>query len=64
MEMKISYIIKGQGRRELAQAVSKVLNIVPIYEGVPSCAYEIGDCVWTGRAVQTPNCDLNIIPLR
>jgi len=45
METKIDYNVKGQERRELAQAVGEVLKTVPVYKGVPSCAYEIGDCV-------------------
>lgn len=45
MEMIIPYNVKGKERRELAQAVSAVLNTIPIYKGVPSCAYEIGGCV-------------------
>ena len=45
MEMKISFSVKGQERRKLAQTVGEVLKTVPVYRGVPSCAYEIGDCV-------------------
>lgn len=44
MEMKICYNVKGKERRDLAQAVSEVLNTVPFYKGVPSFVYEIGGC--------------------
>lgn len=45
MERKITYEIKGQQRRELMQAISKVLNTVAKYRSVPTCVYEIGDLV-------------------
>jgi hypothetical protein len=45
MEFKITYEIKGKRRRELAQAISDILNTVPQYKGVPTCAYEIGDLI-------------------
>lgn len=45
MELKITYEIKGKQRRELAQAISEVLNTIPRYRGVPTCAYEIGDVI-------------------
>ena len=45
MEHKITYEMKGVPRKKLAQAISEVLNITPVYKGVPSCAYEIGDLV-------------------
>lgn len=45
METKIAYQASGKARRELAQAVSDVLNTIPRYMGVPSYSYAIGDCV-------------------
>ena len=42
MEKKICYNVKGKERRDLAQAISEVLNTVPFYKGVPSFVYEIG----------------------
>ncbi len=44
MKMKICYNVKGKERRDLAQAISEVLNTVPCYKGVPSFEYEIGAC--------------------
>jgi len=45
METKVEYNVKGKERQELAKIVGEVLNTAPVYKGVPSCAYEIGDCV-------------------
>ncbi len=45
MEMKFEYNVKGKERQELAHAVGEALQTAPVYKGVPSCAYEIGDCV-------------------
>lgn len=45
MEMRIAYRASGKARKELAQAVSDVLNTIPRYMGVPSCSYAIGNCV-------------------
>lgn len=45
MEKKIEYNVKGKERQELAKAIGEILNTVPVYKGVPSCAYEIGDCL-------------------
>lgn len=45
MEMKVPYHVKGKERRELAQAISDVLNTVPCYQGLPTYAYAIGECV-------------------
>lgn len=42
VERKITYEIKGASRKELSQAMSEVLNTKAVYNGVPSCAYEIG----------------------
>ncbi|MGS0764397.1 virulence protein [Syntrophomonas curvata] len=45
MEIKIEYNVKGKERQELARAVGEALQTAPVYKGVPSCAYEIGDCL-------------------
>ena len=34
MEMKITYEVKGAPRRELAQAISEVLNTIAVYKSV------------------------------
>ncbi len=44
MKTKIEYNVKGKERQKLAQAVGEVLKIAPVYKGVPSHVYEIGDC--------------------
>lgn len=49
MEFKITYEIKGRQRRELAQAISEVLNTVPKYKSVPTYAYEIEKLVLDGE---------------
>ena len=45
MEHNITFEMEGRKRKELAQAISEVLNTTSVYKGVPSCAYEIGDLV-------------------
>jgi hypothetical protein len=45
MEHKICYEMKGASRKELAKAISEVLNTASVYKGVPSCAYEIGNLI-------------------
>lgn len=45
METRIAYRASGKTRKELAQAVSDVLNTIPRYMGVPSYSYAIGGCV-------------------
>ena len=42
MEEKICYNVKGKERRDMAQAISEILNTVPFYKGVPSFVCEIG----------------------
>lgn len=45
MELMIHYNVKRKESRELAQAVSEVLNTIPVYkQGVQSC-YEISRSV-------------------
>ena len=34
MKMKVPYHVKGKERRDLAQAISDVLNTVPCYQGL------------------------------
>jgi hypothetical protein len=36
MEHKITYEMKGVSRKELAKAISEVLNTTSVYKGVPS----------------------------
>lgn len=45
MERKIEYNVKGKERQELAKTIGEALKTVPVYKGVPSCAYEIGNCL-------------------
>ena len=45
MELKITYELKGQRRKELVQAIAELLGKEAIYKGVPTFAYEIGDIV-------------------
>lgn len=45
MALKITYEIKGKGRKELVQAISQVLNFASVYKGVPNFEYKIGDLV-------------------
>jgi hypothetical protein len=45
MEHNITFEMEGRKRKELAQAISEVLNTTSVYKGVPSCAYEIGDLI-------------------
>ncbi len=45
MAMKVEFKVKGKERQELAQTVGEALQTAPVYKGVPSCAYEIGDCL-------------------
>ena len=45
MGNKITFEMWGLPRKKLAQAVSEVLNITPVYKGLPTYAYEIGDLV-------------------
>lgn len=40
--MKLTYNITGSKRKELAEAVAKVLKSTPNYLGAPSFAYEVG----------------------
>jgi hypothetical protein len=45
MENKITFEMWGVPRKKLAQAISEVLNTTPVYKGVPTCAYQIGDLI-------------------
>ncbi len=45
METRIEYKVKGKERQVLAQAIGEALKMAPVYKGVPSCAYQIGDCL-------------------
>lgn len=39
--MKVNYNVKGKERKALAQAIAEIKETVPVYKGVPSCAYDI-----------------------
>ena len=41
--MKLHYNAKGPDRKELVQTISKLFGIKPIYKGMPTSAYEIGN---------------------
>lgn len=41
--MKIN--LQNRKRRELADHIGEVLGVIPHYLGVPTCNYQIGDCI-------------------
>ena len=41
--MKIN--LQNRKRRELADHIGKILGTIPCYLGVPTCNYQIGDCI-------------------
>ena len=41
--MKDNYNVTGADRKELVMTVSSALMIEPVYKGVPSCAYAVGN---------------------
>ena len=41
--MKLHYNATGPDRKELVQTISKLLGIKPVYKGMPTSAYEIGN---------------------
>ena len=41
--MEINYKVTGEGRKELVEAVSTILQTKAVYKRMPTCAYEIGD---------------------
>lgn len=41
--MKIN--LQSRKRRELADHIGEVLGVIPHYLGVPTCNYQIGDCI-------------------
>ena len=41
--MKVNYNVTGADRKELVMTVSSALMIEPVYKGVPSCAYAVGN---------------------
>lgn len=43
--MKINYNVQGKERRKLADEIGAVLNVIPCYLRVPTCAYQIGGCI-------------------
>lgn len=45
MSIKIKYNVEGKQRRKLADCIGECIGTVPRYLGVPSCNYQIGECV-------------------
>jgi len=45
MKMTIPYNMTGKQRKQLAEDVSVALHTIPKYQGYPTCAYKIGDCI-------------------
>lgn len=41
--MKIN--LQNKKRKELADHIGEVLGVIPHYLGVPTCSYQIGDCI-------------------
>ena len=41
--MKIN--LQSRKRRELADHIGEILGTIPRYLGVPTCNYQIGDCI-------------------
>lgn len=41
--MKIN--LQSRKRRELADHIGEILGTIPCYLGVPTCSYQIGDCI-------------------
>ena len=41
--MKIN--LQSRTRRELADHIGEILGAIPRYLGVPTCNYQIGDCI-------------------
>ena len=41
--MKIN--LQSRKRRELADHIGEILGVIPRYLGVPTCNYQIGDCI-------------------
>lgn len=44
MKTTIPYHVKGKQRTKLAEEVGNILKVIPKYLGVPTCAYQIGNC--------------------
>lgn len=41
--MKIQYSV--QSRKQLADDIASIMNTIPKYLGVPTCNYQIGNCI-------------------
>lgn len=37
--------LQSRKRRELADHIGEILGVIPHYLGVPTCNYQIGDCI-------------------
>ena len=51
--MKITYNVEGKDRKELANAIGKLLGMEPIYRKAPTFAYDIGEYVVDKAGVLT-----------
>ena len=51
--MKITYNVEGKDRKELANAIGKLLGMEPIYRKAPTFAYDIGGYVVDKAGVLT-----------
>jgi len=45
MKMTIPYNITGKQWKQLAEDIIMALHTIPKYQGYPTCAYKIGDCI-------------------
>lgn len=45
MSIKIKYNVEGKQRRKLADCIGEAIGTVTRYLGVPSCNYQIRDCI-------------------
>ena len=63
--MKITYIVEGKDRKELANAIGKLLGMEPIYRKAPTFAYVCKTCCVRFRsASDTRRSSLRILEAR
>lgn len=43
IRMKVNFNVKGADRKALAHMIGEKINMKPVYKGMPSAAYQIGD---------------------